>query len=261
MTAQEVLEHYDRGSYWTEDSGLEMPVAYECALAVRQLRIARGEQPRGYKIGFTNRGIWPRYNLLGPSWGTVWDTTLTFCEGQGEVSLAKTLQPRLEPVAVLCFSRAPPANASRDQLLACLEWVAPGAEIVQSHQAGWKFAAADTVADGGLHARLLVGTRVPVAAVAKDATSFEERLAGCRVALHLRSQQVDEGMGANALDGPLHALQHFLHVLRTVPGAPEVRPGDVVTSGTWTDAWPVAAGELWVAQFEAPLSRLEIVFT
>ena len=261
MTAQELLEHYDRATYWTEDFGLELPAAYESALMVRQLRIARGEQPRGYKIGFTNRGIWSRYNVFLPIWGTVWDTTLSFCEGQGEVSLAKTLQPRMEPEAVVCFSRTPPADASLDQLLACLEWVAPGVEIVQSHQAGWKFVAADTVADVGLHARLLVGTRVPIADVAKDAASFEQRLAACRVTLHLRSQQVDEGVGANVLDGPLHALQHFLQALREVPGAPEVQPGDVVTTGTWTDAWPVAAGEPWTAQFEAPLSRMEIVFT
>ena len=49
--------------------------------------------------------------------------------------------------------------------------------------------------------------------------------------------------------------------MREVPGAPDLQPGDVVTTGTWTDAWPVAAGERWTAQFEAPLSRMEIVFT
>ena len=95
MTAQELLEHYDRATYWTEDFGLELPAAYESALMVRELRIARGEQPRGYKIGFTNRGTWSRYNVFLTIWGTVWETTLSFCEDQGEVSLAKTLQPRL----------------------------------------------------------------------------------------------------------------------------------------------------------------------
>ena len=40
-----------------------------------------------------------------------------------------------------------------------------------------------------------------------------------------------------------------------------LEPGDVVTTGTWTDAWPVAAGETWRAEFEAPLSPLAIRFT
>lgn len=261
MTAQELLDHYDQATYWTAGCGLELPLAYEHALTVRQLRIARGEQPRGYKVGFTNRGIWPRYNVFAPIWGTVWNTTLTFCEGQGEVSLARTCQPRLEPEAVFGFSSTPPARASMDQLLACVEWVAPGFEIVQSHQPGWKFVAADTVADGGLHAHLLVGARLPVAAVAKDAIEFEKKFATARVILHHGREEVDQGVGANVLEGPLHALQHFLQTLREFPGAPDVQPGDVVTTGTWTDAWPVGSGERWTAHFDAPLSRLEIAFT
>ena len=36
---------------------------------IRRLRIARGERPLGYKIGFTNRGIWDRYGVHAPIWG------------------------------------------------------------------------------------------------------------------------------------------------------------------------------------------------
>jgi 2-keto-4-pentenoate hydratase len=49
--------------------------------------------------------------------------------------------------------------------------------------------------------------------------------------------------------------------LRECPDAPDLQAGDVVTTGTWTDAWPVAPGEKWVAQFEPPLTALEIAFT
>ena len=63
-------------------------------------RIARGEKPLGYKIGFTNRSIWDRYGVHQPIWGPVWDTTLSFCDGEAQLSLAGTCQPRLEPEAV-----------------------------------------------------------------------------------------------------------------------------------------------------------------
>ncbi len=158
------------------------------------------------------------------------------------------------------MAATPPANASLDELFACIAWVAPGFEIVQSHQPGWKFVAADTVADGGLHARLLVGTRVPVARLASDAHAFEQRLAAARITLSCGDRQVDQGVGANVLDGPLHALQHFLKEMRDCPGAPELQPGDVVTTGTWTDAWPVAPGETWTAVFDAPLAALTVRF-
>jgi 2-keto-4-pentenoate hydratase len=260
MTPSQLLEHYDRGSLWPGASGLDVPSAYEHALTVRELRIARGEQPRGYKIGFTNRNIWPRYQVFAPIWGTVWDTTLSFCEEKGEISLAATSQPRLEPEAVFGIHATPPANASLDELLACIEWVAPGFEVVQSHQPGWKFAAADTVADGALHARLLVGRKVPVLAVANGAAAFDARLAAAGVMLSRGKEVVDRGVGANVLDGPLRALDYFLRELRSFPGAPDLLPGDVVTTGTWTDAWPVQRGESWDAQFAAPLPPLAVVF-
>ena len=260
MTPEQLLRHHDRAESWPGGCGLSVPEAYERALSVRQLRIARGELPRGYKVGFTNRTIWPRYGVHQPIWGTVWDTTLSFCEGQGEVSLAGTCEPRLEPECVFGVAATPPARASLDDLLACIAWVAPGFEIVQSHLPGWKFTAADTVADGALHARLLVGRQLPAADLGRDAAGFEQRLAAAGITLRRGEDVVDQGTGANVLDGPLHALQHFVQALRDCPGAPDLQPGDVVTTGTWTDAWPVAAGETWRADFEAPLAPLSIRF-
>jgi 2-keto-4-pentenoate hydratase len=260
MTPEQLLRHYDHASYWSQGSGLDVPTAYERALAVRQLRVARGEQPRGFKVGFTNRTIWPRYQVFAPIWGTVYETTLAFCDGEGEVSLAGTCQPRLEPECVFGMASTPPADASLDALLACVDWIAPGFEIVQSHLPGWKFTAADTIADGALHARLLVGTRTPAAGVAGDAAGFEARLAAARIRLEQDGRSVDEGTGSNVLDGPLHALHHFLLELRSCPGAPELQAGDVVTTGTWTDAWPVAPGETWLAHFDAPLAPLQVHF-
>ena len=260
MTPEQLLRHLDQASYWHAGSGLDLATAYERALSVRQLRIARGERPRGYKVGFTNRNIWPRYQVFAPIWGTVWDTTVAFCEGVGDVSLTGTCQPRLEPECVFGMGATPPARASLQQLWDCVEWIAPGFEIVHTHLPGWKFTAADTVADAGLHGRLLVGARVPAASVATEAQAFVDRLAPARVTLRKGDVVVDQGVGANVLDSPLHALKHFLETLRDCPGASDLQSGDVVTTGTWTDAWPVAAGETWVAAFDAPLAALEIRF-
>lgn len=263
MTPENLLQHYDNAQLWraapSDADGLDMAGAYQQALAVRALRMARGEQPRGYKIGFTNRNIWPAYGVFAPIWGTVWDTTLSLCDGEGVVSLAGTCQPRLEPEAVFGL-RDVPVSASLEALFDAIDWVAPGFEIVQSHLAGWKFRAADTVADGALHARLLVGVRVPVRAIAADAFGLEQALASAAVTLHRGEQQVDQGRGAHVLDGPLHALSHFLQDLRACPGATDLKPGDVVTTGTWTDAWPVEAGQVWQARFSSPLASLKVQF-
>ena len=133
-----MLEHTDSGQLWdgapSDEPGFGVKEAYQQALAVRALRIARGESPRGFKIGFTNRQIWARYNVFAPIWGTVWDTTLSFVDEHGIVSSAGTCQPRLEPEAVFGMKSTPVPDASLDELFDALDWVAPGFEVVQSHE-------------------------------------------------------------------------------------------------------------------------------
>ncbi len=264
MTPQTLLQHNDSGALWNAaiPDNCDLPAAYQNALALRQLRCNRGEQPRGYKIGFTNRNIWPRYGVYAPIWGTVYDSTLSFCDdgGHGSVSLQSTCQPRIEPELVFGMKRTPPPNASIEQLFADIEWLAPGFEVVQSHLRDWKFKAADTVADGALHARLLVGRKIPMASIAGNASQLNELLAGAKVSLLKDRQVIDQGCGANVLGSPLNALQHFLVELRQCPSAPDLLPGDVVTTGTWTDAWPVQPGEQWRGDFGAPLAQLDVEF-
>ena len=119
MTPTQLLHHYDHGQLWpaalSQRAGFDVPAAYQQALAVRQLRLARGEQPRGFKIGFTNRSIWARYAVFAPIWGCVWHSTLTLCEGEGQVSLALTCQPRLARLAAHA-APARPAPITKQRL-------------------------------------------------------------------------------------------------------------------------------------------------
>lgn len=262
MTPLALLQHDDSGQPWPPGDGDfgDLAEAYQASLAVRALRQARGERPRGYKVGFTNRTIWPRYNVFAPIWGTVWDTTLSFTEGAqpGTLALSRTCQPRIEPEAVFGFRAAPARGAGLQELFEALDWIAPGFEIVQSHLPGWKFVAAQTVADNGLHARLHVGARVAVTDVAHDADGLHRRLAATQVSLRCGEETVEAGSGAHVLDSPLHALLHFLNELRACPGAADIAPGDVVTTGTWTDAWPVAPGQTWSSLHDDVLPPLRL---
>jgi 2-oxo-3-hexenedioate decarboxylase len=267
MSPEQLLAHSDQGIPWpaTLAPQGDMAAAYQGALAVRALRIARGDKPRGFKIGFTNRTIWERYRVYAPMWGTVWESGLRFLADpgdEGSLDLARTCEPRLEPETVFGLARTPAPQAGLQPLYEALDWVAPGFEIVQSHRPGWKFTAGDTALDNGLHGRLLVGRRIPVREFAASGTALHERLAGATVALRHGERTLDEGRGANVLDSPLAALAHFLAELRACPGAPDLQPGDVVTTGTWTDAWPVQAGQHWSARFsDSALGTLRVAFT
>ena len=231
------------------DPGFDLFAAFAVADELRRLRIARGERPLGYKIGFTNRGIWDRYGVHAPIWGPVWDTTVEFVEGgTASVSLARFSQPRLEPEIMFGFARAPHAGMSEAELARCIDWVAHGYEIVHTHFADWRFKAADTVADFALHGRLFVGTRVPITAFADPG----RELAAVHVALMRDGETIDEGVSSIVLDGPLTALRLWVDAMAAQREQWPIAAGDVVTTGTITDAAPMLPGQRFQTRLSEP---------
>lgn len=240
--------------------GLDLAGAYRVSALIDARRRAGGEAPRGWKIGFTNRSIWPRYGVHQPIWARVWDSTLTLLDGtMADVALAGLVQPRIEPEIVFGFAQAPGHGMDETELLACLAWVAHGVEIVHTHFDGWRFqSAAEPVADFGLHGRLLVGPRRLPGEWANPGAA----LASLSLDLLQSGVVVDRGRGALVLDGPLSALRHWLAAMAEHTPDLRVLPGEVVTTGTLTDAWPVAPGQTWSTRPDDPrLPGLRLHFT
>lgn len=225
------------------EAAFSLADAYAVADEIRRARIAAGDTPRGYKIGFTNRGIWDRYGVHAPIWGPVWNSTLEFAGSNGEatVSLAPFVQPRLEPEVMFSFGSAPQPGMTEQALAGCIDWVAHGFEIVHTHFDGWRFQAADTVADFALHGRLFVGTRVPIGSF----TDAAAELAGLEVTLCRDGAEVETGHASIVLGGPLTALRLWIDAMAKQPQRWPIERGDIVTTGTITDAATMRAGERW----------------
>ena len=224
------------------DRQFDLAAAFAVGERLRQLRVARGERPLGWKIGFTNRTIWDRYGVHAPIWGPVWDSTVSdLAAGRGSTNLRGLCQPRLEPEIVFGFRAPPSASMNEAALRACIEWVAHGFEIVHTHFTDWRFAAADTVADFALHGRLFIGPRLPF----DGKPGWAGELAALRVELLRDGEVVDRGIGANVLDGPLAALRTWIAAMAEHTPQWRVAAGEVVTTGTITDAWPLAPGQRW----------------
>lgn len=244
------------------DRALDLPAAYRVAAEVRRLREARGERPVGRKIGFTNTTLWERYGVAAPIWGYVYDTTLRDRGALVEpVALAAFVEPRIEPEIVFGLARAPEPGMDAAALIACVDWAASGFEIVQSLYPGWRFAAADTVAAFGLHGLLVVGERVRIAPA--DRAAWIAALAGFTVDLLRDGAVADRGGGRNVLrTGPVAALSHLVDLLADDPAAPPLAAGEVVTTGTLTDALPVASGQRWSLRLSGiPLPGLDLAVT
>ena len=244
--ARSLLDAYDRACCVPLPSsapgGIDTATAYSVAERLRQLRLARGERQVGWKIGFTNRGIWERYGVYEPMWAPVWDSTTELLDAPSCVlSLRGLSQPRLEPEIAFGLARDPRPAMSLEELRDCIAWAAHGFEVVHTHFDGWRFTAPDTAADFALHGRLRVGPRVPV----HDWPTMGADLAALRVELACDGEAKDRGVASIVLDGPLHALKAMVEAMAKTTPFWSIRAGEVVTTGTITDAWPLAPGQRW----------------
>ncbi|MCO5099436.1 MAG: hydratase [Burkholderiaceae bacterium] len=285
LSSELLLDAVDGGRTFARDEYLplrDLARAEALQTGITVARIARGERAVGYKIGFTNRSIWPLYGVFHPIWAPVWNSTLRLVDATpaaidahavdraqavdevrrahgkdagdevprvdgGDVDLSRYAQPRLEPEIVVGL-RTAPREPTPQAVFEAADWYAHGFEIVQCPYPQWRFTAAEAFAAQGLHGALLVGPRRPLRELGEKADEAIDRLGALRVSLYRDDALVAQGCGREALDGPLHAIAHLAHELAL--RGHSIEAGAIVTTGTLTDAQPLAAGQRWTSRIE-----------
>lgn len=235
---------------------LSLADGYDVARSIRHIRIAQGERPVGYKIGFSNRKLWGKYGLTEPIeqpiCATLFETTVRYTDdNRGIQSLQGAVAPRIEPHILFKLGRTPKVDAMLDDIADCVEWMAHGLEIAVCPFPDWKFNAVDAVAAFGLHGALIVGepkslssaTRRNLAMVLADACVSLSRCEADSVTL------CGAGFGRDVLGSPVHALLHLHRMLHEQPDAVPLAAGDIVATGGLTDAYPVESGQAWSTAF------------
>jgi 2-keto-4-pentenoate hydratase len=243
------------------DFGLDE--AYAVSGRIMRERNARGENTVGWKIGFTNRAIWDEYGVHAPIWGPVYDTTLAMVEagaGPAICDVGHLVEPRIEPEIAFRLAEAPRPGMEVRQLLGCIDAVAHGVEIVQSVFPGWRFQAADTVAAFALHGLYRCGPPVTLSERGED--DWLRLLADFEIGLFRNGDEIDRGHAGTVLGGPLAALKHFVDGFDHKPFGRGLQPGDWITTGTVTRAFPIRPGETWKTRIEGlPLPGLALEFS
>jgi 2-keto-4-pentenoate hydratase len=263
--ADSLLSAFDSGSLLSpitrHSSGFTIRDAYAVLERIASVRTAKGWQPAGRKIGFTNRTIWERYGVEQPMWAHVWTSTVLMTRGgTGSVALEGLAQPRIEPEVVFKLRADLSPTERPEEVISAVEWIAAGFEVVQCHYPDWGFTLADCTADFGLHARLLVGE--PVTVDPDDTRALTAIMPTFELVLARNRSVVARGIGANVLDGPLHALAHLTRVLANQPEFAPLRAGEIITTGTITDAHPIQSGDRWESDYgELGLHGLCVTFT
>jgi 2-oxo-3-hexenedioate decarboxylase len=223
--------------------GFDLAEAYDVAAQVREMRAARGETAIGRKIGFTNRAVWGSYSIAGPIWNYMFDSTVNDLAATNNTFAVKGLpEARIEPEIILHLASAPRPDMSENELFGCVDWVAHGFEIVYSIFPGWTFTAADAVAAYGVHGALLVGDRH---LVSDQPERWADQLSSFTVDLMRDDGVSRRGHAAHVLGGPLKALRFLVDELGRYTACEPLRPGELVTTGTLTEAMPAVGGQTW----------------
>lgn len=250
--------------------GFDQAKAYHITAAIRQLREMNGEVVAGRKIGFTNTNIWREYNINESNWSYMYEQTIVdlpspseLSEGkivQADISHLNAMEPRIEPEICFGLREVPSSSMSDMEILACIDWIAHGFEIVASIYPHWKFTAADTTAAFALHGLLLVGPRRHLAG--KGDAALLEETKSFSVDLMRNGEKVDVGKGSNVLGGPVSALRHLTELLEKDELNLPLQKGETITTGTLTNAFPIKEGDLWSTKVSGiDLPGLDVKFT
>jgi 2-oxo-3-hexenedioate decarboxylase len=149
----------------------------------------------------------------------------------------------METEVALGLCEAPETGMEDDELLGCIEWAALDFEICTSIFPSWRFSVADA-ATTGVHVALLLGARHPVD---RSRERWADQLASFSITLSEAAGARASGGGAQVLGTPIKALKHLVRELARHGGEP-LRAGELVTTGTLTEALPAAPGERWRAE-------------
>ena len=89
----------------------------------------------------------------------------------------------------------------------------------------------------------------------QPSTTLAGRLASIDVTLLRDGVEVDGGHSSIVLGGPLHALRIWVDAMAAQTAHWPIRAGDIVTTGTVTDAAPMQPGEQWHSRLSDPRLR------
>jgi len=262
--AQELLRAHTTGEVLPDTpssrfADFDLNAAYAVEAALVRLRKQTGRRTVGLKVGYANKAIWRALKLDTLVWAHMYDDTVHYAEGSSAgLALPLFRSPRIEPEIVFRL-KEPVATPGLDAaaVLANVDWLAIGFEIIDCPFPGWQIKPADFVAAFGLHLALVAGRPLKVATGLIP--ELVSGLASFRVRVLKDGQLVEEGAGKNSLRSPALCLAELAGAVLRQPGATPLAAGDLVSSGTLTSGHPVGRGETWQVEVDGlPLEGLSL---
>lgn len=229
------------------EGSLDLDAAYAVEGEFQRRRVETGRTIAGRKVGFANKAMWRALKLETLVWAHMYDDTVhSQC---AELAVAGFGSSKIEPEIVFKL-KEPIATADLDaaRALETVEWLAVGFEVISCPYPGWQFKPVDFVAAWGLHRALVVGE--PLHVEPAMIPGLVEQLAGFKLKLLKGDDVIEEGSGRNSLRSPALCLAELASAILRRAGASPLAAGELISTGTLTNAPLVSAGEEWRVEVE-----------
>lgn len=218
--------------------GLRLEDAHTICEQNIRVRLNRGEEIAGFKVGFTNIAVREKMGLPDSTYGYVMDTMVL--GNGGELQMSELIAPKIE--CEICFKlgdKLMGLNTTVQDVLNATESVCASFEICDARIKDWKCPYPDFFADNGFSARVVLqGDWVPVSKVDLLAET---------VALTQDGANLAEGKGAMAMGHPANAVAWLANKLAERKRG--LTAGQIVMTGTLTPILPIQKGSVYVATF------------
>ena len=237
----EAWENRESVAPLNESEGLDdVDRAYEIQSKWSELRTGRGERIIGRKIGLTSFAMQEQLGVSEPDYGSLWSSRYFPARGgRAEIPAEPFLQPFLEgELAFLIGKPLAGPGVTLQTALTATEALTVAVEVVDSRIENWNIKLPDTIADNASYGGFTTGPW------SRSLREVDLRTLG--MLINKSGERVAEGMGAASLVHPAEAVAWLSNKLASF--GTELKPGDIVLSGSLGRAVPAQQGDVFVLE-------------
>lgn len=204
---------------------LNLDKAYAVQNQILVKKQSNGEKLTGRKLGFTSKAKMAQMGVNELIVGFLTDSMEP--DSDGQVSLAHTVHPRVEPEIAFLFGKDVSPDDDLEVWEDAITKICAAIEIIDSRYQNFVFSLPDVVADNTSACRYIVG----------DWQSFQLPLQNARVELELDGKIQATGDTAAILGGPWNVVAELHKLAQKYQFS--LSSGDILLAGAATEAIPV----------------------
>lgn len=185
-------------------TNLSIAEAYQVQDLVADLRVQRGEEIVGFKVGCTSDAIRAQFGLTDPISGYLFKPHIF--DGGSVIDWTKFAGCAIEPELVMMIGEDLSGfDLSDDHLINAIETISPGIEL---HNYRFWFGQAsiqELICSGGIHAGLIIGNST----FSPNSISYKDEL----FSVYKDEKLITEAPAREIMGGPIHSLRWLVNSL------------------------------------------------